>query len=210
MISDFERDVREKSRLARMAKYRKSGAKSKKCPMSTDHMTYKQWKERNGAVMTLKLNEPMKWNEFSVLSPSLQKEYIDHLIEEFGATATAMSEMLGVSYKMWTKFVKKNDFKFNLHAGRSMSKAQKERWKEFLGEGDGASGEGADVGGEPAEAAPAEPEPKIEANDTPPMQLKEFTMEFSGAIDALGIADMIWRLVGEHATGTVKLTVTTQ
>ena len=187
-------------------------------------MTYKQWKERNGAVMTLKLNEPMKWDEFSVLSPTLQKEYIDHLIEEFGATATAMSEMLGVSYKMWTKFVKKNDFKFNLHAGRSMSKAQKERWKEFLGEGDGASGEWADVGGEPAEAAapaaeaaapaaeaaPAEPEPKIEANDTPPMQLKEFTMEFSGAIDALGIADMIWRLVGEHATGTVKLTVTTQ
>lgn len=40
-MNDFEFDCLQKKRLAQQAKYRKRGSKSKKCPMSTDHMTKK-------------------------------------------------------------------------------------------------------------------------------------------------------------------------
>ena len=45
MMSDFEYDCWQRKRIAQQAKYRKCGSKSKKCSMSTDHMTQKQWKE---------------------------------------------------------------------------------------------------------------------------------------------------------------------
>lgn len=47
-MNDFEFDCLQKKRLAQQAKYRKRGSKSKKCPMSTDHMTKKQWIEKDG------------------------------------------------------------------------------------------------------------------------------------------------------------------
>lgn len=68
MMSDFEYDCWQRKRLAQQAKYRKCGSKSKKCSMSTDHMTQKQWKERNGKVVTVNLNQPITWDEFKALT----------------------------------------------------------------------------------------------------------------------------------------------
>lgn len=42
-MNDFDFDCLQKKRLAQQAKYRKRGSKSKKCTMSTDYMTTKQW-----------------------------------------------------------------------------------------------------------------------------------------------------------------------
>lgn len=51
-MNDFDYEVMQRKRLARQAFHRKSGSKSKKCPMSTDHMTRKQWLERCGESVT--------------------------------------------------------------------------------------------------------------------------------------------------------------
>ena len=58
-MNDFEFDCLQKKRLAQQAKYRKRGSKSKKCPMSTDHMTKKQWIERCGKIVTIKMDSPV-------------------------------------------------------------------------------------------------------------------------------------------------------
>ena len=83
MMSDFEYDCWQRKRIAQQAKYRKCGSKSKKCSMSTDHMTQKQWKERNGKVVTVNLNQPITWDDFKALTASMQEEYLKHMMENF-------------------------------------------------------------------------------------------------------------------------------
>lgn len=55
-MNDFDYDCLQKKRLARQARYRKCGSKSRKCPLPTDNMTQEEWKERCGEVLTIKLN----------------------------------------------------------------------------------------------------------------------------------------------------------
>ena len=96
MMSDFEYDCWQRKRIAQQAKYRKCGSKSKKCSMSTDHMTQKQWKERNGKVVTVNLNQPITWDDFKALTASMQEEYLKHMMENYGANATSFAAMFGV------------------------------------------------------------------------------------------------------------------
>ena len=86
MMSDFEYDCWQRKRIAQQAKYRKCGSKSKKCSMSTDHMTQKQWKERNGKVVTVNLNQPITWDDFKALTASMQEEQ-QHLTAGFYRTS---------------------------------------------------------------------------------------------------------------------------
>lgn len=86
MMSDFEYDCWQRKRIAQQAKYRKCGSKSKKCSMSTDHMTQKQWKERNGKVVTVNLNQPITWDDFKALTASMQEEYLKHMMETMAPT----------------------------------------------------------------------------------------------------------------------------
>ena len=75
-MNDFDYEVMQRKRLARQAFHRKSGSKSKKCPMSTDHMTRKQWLERCGESVTYQLGKPMPWEEFKKMPVQIQKEYL--------------------------------------------------------------------------------------------------------------------------------------
>lgn len=45
-MNDFDYEVLQKKRLARQAFHKKGESKSRKCPMSTDRMTRKQWIEK--------------------------------------------------------------------------------------------------------------------------------------------------------------------
>lgn len=82
-MNDFEFDCLQKKRLAQQAKYRKRGSKSKKCPMSTDHMTKKQWIERCGKIVTIKMDSPVSWASFKELSKQTQEEYLKNLMEKY-------------------------------------------------------------------------------------------------------------------------------
>lgn len=63
-MNDFEYEIMQMKRLARQAQYRKRGSKSKKCPMSTDRMTRRQWEKRCGEVVKYQLGIPIAWKEF--------------------------------------------------------------------------------------------------------------------------------------------------
>ena len=82
-MNDFEFDCLQKKRLARQAKYRKRGNKSRKCPMSTDHMTNKQWIERCGKIVSIKMDSPITWASFKELSKQTQEDYIKSLMEKY-------------------------------------------------------------------------------------------------------------------------------
>lgn len=64
----FNDDVREKKKLANQARYRKRGSKSKKCNLSSDRLTHKQWLERCGKTVTYNFRKPILWQDFFVNS----------------------------------------------------------------------------------------------------------------------------------------------
>ena len=90
-MNDFDYDVMIKKRVANSARNRKRGSKSKKCPMSTDHMTRKQWLERCGETVTYNLSKPMEWQDFCNLPIHIQKEYLLNLIKLYSTTASDLA-----------------------------------------------------------------------------------------------------------------------
>lgn len=131
-MTDFEYDIYQRKLLARNAKYRVCGSKSKKCTLSSDRLTPKQMKERNGPVMTYKLNTPMVWEEFKKCPIDIQKSYIHKLIEDYSVTITALSQMLGVSRGTLHRYFKDNNFEEQFRVGKNMSSEKIARWNEFL------------------------------------------------------------------------------
>lgn len=128
-MNDFDYDCYQKKLIARSARNRKCGSKSKHCSASTDHMTHKQWKERNGTVMSFNLSAPMKWADFRQMSSSSQHEYVETLVKN-GANVKAMADMFGVSQTSVRKLVP-DLTRFKFHSGRQ-SAEEIAKWTSFL------------------------------------------------------------------------------
>ena len=176
MMSDFEYDCWQRKRIAQQAKYRKCGSKSKKCSMSTDHMTQKQWKERNGKVVTVNLNQPITWDDFKALTASMQEEYLKHMMENYGANATSFAAMFGVQPLTIRRHIQMNKLNIKFPVGHSMSTAQKDAWDELLhGK---TSDEDAEVEVEDVPATKLD-----EAASKQSMDMKRFSLCFNGRID---------------------------
>lgn len=197
MMSDFEYDCWQRKRLAQQAKYRKCGSKSKKCSMSTDNMTQKQWKERNGKVVTVNLNQPISWKDFKALTLSMQEEYLKHMMESYGANATSFATMFGVQPFTIRRHIQMNNLNIKFPVGHSMSLAQKDAWNELL------HGKTIDTDAESGEAVPIST--PVETASKPAMDMKRFSLCFNGIIDINMIANSLVRILGENATGEVEI-----
>ena len=51
----------------------------------------------NGPVSTVKLGRPMTWEEFSGMSESLRRQYIQDILNHYDVGPNAIGRMLGVS-----------------------------------------------------------------------------------------------------------------
>lgn len=94
-MNDFDYEVKQRKALARNAIHRKSGSKSKKCSLPSDHMTKAEWKRRNGKVESYSLNKPMTYAEWKSLPDDLEREYYDTLREKYNVNKSAFQSMLG-------------------------------------------------------------------------------------------------------------------
>lgn len=194
-MNDFDYECKQRKQLARNARYRKCGSKSKKCSMSTDHMTDKQWRERNGEVVTMNLNTPVTWAEFKSYSGSLQKEYVEHLVSEYGVNMTKLAEMFGCSTATMKKQFSSVGIDINFKAGNSMSKEALGMWSLFLS----------------GHFSP--PERTCENNHTEcdergcngTMAVTHFTISFSGKISVNDIANTLRSMFVDGATGSVQI-----
>lgn len=133
---DFEADVREKKKLANQSRYRKCGAKSKKCSFPSDHLTKKQWKERCGTVVSCNLKKPMLWKEFCGLSTSLQRTYLANLIQQYHTTASDLAKMFGVHPQTVVSRCKMPGINIQFGVGQRMSAVQREAFSEFCNQDD--------------------------------------------------------------------------
>ena len=96
-MHDFDFDIMEKKRIARGARARKCGSKSRKCTLPSDYLTAAQKKGLNGKVITYSLSGPMTYSKFRVMPDDLQKEYLLKLRNEMGASLTAIGKMMQCS-----------------------------------------------------------------------------------------------------------------
>lgn len=133
-MNDFDWDVLQKKRIAQQARRRKGTRGRKGCTLPSDYLTPKQMKERNGPIMTVKLNEPMIWTEFMPLSDTLKLEYLNALKARYKPTTREFAEMFGTSRPTFSKEIARLGFQTGhaKHVDNSKErKEQKEAFKKF-------------------------------------------------------------------------------
>ena len=199
-MTDFDYDVYLKKRTARGYRNKKNGSKSKRCSLASDGMTQKQWKERNGEVMSYNLSEPMSWETFKTMPIDLQTEYVKGLRDKYGTTATDLAKFFDCVPSTVTKYCKRVlDVEFR--PGQRMTKAQREAFVDFCGvEDDNKSDEGCmdDEGFACCEIEPPTPiefvrQPR-EVNN--PFNMKEIHMSFSGCFNADSLRNSLIATIG--------------
>ena len=128
-MHDFDFDIMEKKRIARGARARKCGSKSRKCTLPSDYLTAAQKKGLNGKVRTYNLSGPMTYNTFRAMPDDLQKEYLLKLRNEMDATLTAMGKMMQCSPETVRQALMRHGIPTNI---KRMSFESKLRWDAWL------------------------------------------------------------------------------
>lgn len=222
-MTDFEYDCMVKKRTARSASHKKSGAKSTRCSLPSDHLTNKQWKERCGEVMSYKLGSPMDWADFKNMPKDIQSEYITNLQSKYGVNAGDLGEMFGVKSVTVRRYCETNGLNVKFRKGVAMTGDQRAMWDVFL--------HGSDAAEVPAE--PAEEEIHVEdimppdeffrdvddeellAESTFPLEalakpetmtMTEVNLSFEGKIDIDSIANSLRVILGADPVGYLDVT----
>lgn len=205
MSSIFAQEVSERAIVARGAKHKVRGSKSRKCHMSTDGMTQRQWEKRNGAVNTYRLHQPMSWEEFKAYPVDIQREYLNRLISFYNVNATSLSEMFGVGASTIRSLIEKNELGIKFRVGHGMTRMQKVAWSDF-------------IAGNSSESAEGDAELACRSEDTPTntetcvqnqqMSMTQFSFTFQGKIDTVAIANSIRQLLGDRGYGKIEVVCT--
>ena len=196
-MNDFYAYVREQKSLVPSARRRKCGSKSRSCTLPSDHMTMKQWKERNGNMVVFNLDKPTSWAEFSAVSKETQKMYIQKLRDTYDVRPVNIADMLGISYSSFHRVAK--DLGVDFNSGR-IKKDNEAAWNAFLS-GSHAQDE--------QPASQEEPQKEYAVQDQKErskMQMGMFSLRFDGNIDIENIMQSVRFMVGDDNYGTMEVT----
>lgn len=224
-MTDFEYDCYQRKQLTYGARHRVNGSKSRKCPMSTDHMTQKQWRERNGAVVTVSMKEPMTWSKFITLSKTMQEDYIRALQNDFGATGQQFIQMFKISNKTFYNYLRDHDLNITFKPGKKMTKSQREVWEYFINRNEDTASQSKEKSKKEKVAedltAPPSEDKKVSTDTIIPesnssnisnipsrdgsMRMDTFSLKFTGTIDVDMIANSLRSMLGSNSAGTVEI-----
>lgn len=138
--------------------------------------------------MAVDYNVPMTWKDFKELSTGEQHDYLQHLIEEYGANCVAFAQMFKVNDQTVRRHIKDENIGIQLTRGSKLNKA---RWNEFLGVIPDQD--------EPSDsAAPKGPRPTS-------MQICSASMRFKGQIDVDAIANELKKVFDGKVKGSIEI-----
>lgn len=200
-MNDFEFDIMQKKNIANSARKQKIGTRSKKCSLPSDRLTNKQWKERNGEVMSYNLSKPIEWGEFKALPNEIQEEYLVGLQKKYSVTATDIAKMFGVKPLTVTRHVVAKELNVSFHRGRSMSAEQRTEFAKFLS-GD-VTREDELVIQTPNEIT--SDESAAAGGSDVSMKMNGVSLSFSGKIDIDAIANSLRHILGTEAVGKIQI-----
>ena len=140
-MNDFDYENMQKKRIARGAYAKKNGSKSKKCTLPGDYLTNAETAKLSTTVVDVNLKKKMDSASFIKLSPEIQKEYIEWLRDEFGATSAMISkELFGYSDAWLSIYTGKHapHLKGLFPKARrpKPTKSERVKWLEFIGKPD--------------------------------------------------------------------------
>lgn len=127
---------------------------------------------------------PMTWKEFKNLEKEGQRNYLQQLIDTYGANAVTIAEMFHIGAQTVRKYIAEADLGIKLSRGSRVDRA---RWQAFLGIG--------------KEEEPAE----LPADTGTGMQIDSLSMHFSGKIDVDLIAASLHKVFDGAGNGEVEI-----
>lgn len=108
-MNEFDWDVVQKKRIARGARY--TNVKKPGCTLPSDSLTAGQIKKLHGEVKTVKMDEPITWEEWKALPKDLATEYYNGIIDRFQVGQPAIAKMMGTSQGTLSKWIQLNELK---------------------------------------------------------------------------------------------------
>lgn len=170
----FFEDVKEKAITARSAKKRprRSGCR-------LPQYTAKEMREMSGPTYTINLKRRITYTEFKALPESLQKDYVQNIVDKYGVGPSALAELMGANAGAVGMYLNKRGYSFK--RGFQPKKEDLERFREDYG---------------------------ISANaPTKKITLENFSFCFSGAFNAAGFVKQIKAFVPEGQLLRVSVAV---
>ena len=132
-MNDFDFDIVEKKRMARGARCKKNGSKSKRCTLPSDNLTPAQRKALSGPVSSYGMNQTMEWPVFQSIPKDLQQSYIDTLQSRFGVPVSTISkELFGLSSCGLRSYMTRNGMRYVAERGKRLSAEERQLWEDFL------------------------------------------------------------------------------
>lgn len=128
----FVSDVKERKNIARSARNKKCGSKTKYVGLPHDKMTRKQWEKKNTDIYTFNMSKPSTWLEFKSVPKDIQVEYINNLIEKYGVTTGAIARMMGVSGQTVRNYFSSIGEDSIISTHRRMTREQQNGFDSFL------------------------------------------------------------------------------
>ena len=191
----FQEDIRNRSIVKKGAIHKKNGSKSKRCTLPSDFLSAAQKRKKNGECVQMRMGEPIRdWKVFRSYPENLQAEYLNNLIDNYGARGCDLAEMFDISSPALYAVCKSysTPVLFPRGGNRSMS----ESFRTFL------NGTGEVV----EEVQPEETdisEPEIPQKENP-----EKAFEFSGvsrmSFGAVGTKDEVIAMLSRVLDGTTR------
>lgn len=202
-MTEFQYDIYRKKNIAHSAARRKCGSKSKKCNLSTDHMTEREWKERCGDVMSYSIGKPMTWSEFQRLPRDLKEEYLNNLIDKYSANARSIADMFGVNPNTIFRVVKSNGLNVKFLKGKHPVGEKAVAFQKFL---DGECYSEPEVAIEEAsELIEEEHVEEVLDEEVNKTKLDSFTMNFSGEINVDMISNSLKYILGNGRAAKIQI-----
>ena len=110
----FKQDVREKAITARSS-HKVGSSRRRKCRFSSDRLTKKEWEKLNGPIHTITPGEAMPWAAFKAVPDTLQKKYIEGILEKYKVGPNAIARMFGISGTYCGNYLRNLGFTFSGH-----------------------------------------------------------------------------------------------
>lgn len=89
---------KERKRLARMSRYKKSGSRTNYVRLPQTYMTEKEINKMHGEIVTVSFGRRYTKEEFLKFDNEMRKLYIQNLIDKYNARRKDIASMLGLSY----------------------------------------------------------------------------------------------------------------
>ena len=140
--------------------------------------------------MAVNFDVPMTWKEFKALEKEEQRDYLQHLIDTYGANAVSFAQMFKINANTVRRYISDNDIGIKLSRGSRVDRA---RWNEFLGV--------QEIEEKAAEVV--QPQPAASG-----MQVCSATMRFCGVIDVDLITADLKRVFDGNTQGEIEITFT--